>query len=177
MGAQSKAGAPWRAPRSWAANNHSGSPQGLSAEPAPAGRRAGLGPYPRGSLPHPAPSLGPASHPGTWSFTLPAPRWLRRCRELRRLSRQNQSPVASPLVKASFAAGASQRPLPKLQSQVRIQQNATYLNAVRLFLTGEDELKKERSDCTESCSPHPALHPCAAAASPSERMSEFGELR
>lgn len=72
--------------------------------------------------PLPAPSLGPARPPGTLSSALSAPRWPRRCQELRR-SLQAQSPVDSPRVKASLAVAEPFKrkcPLPKPEFQARI---------------------------------------------------------
>lgn len=64
------------------------------------GRGAGHGPHPWGSSPFPAPSPGRPVYrapcpPRTLSSVLPAPRWLRRCHELR-TNLQAESPVARP---------------------------------------------------------------------------------
>lgn len=72
MGAQSKAGTPWRAPRSRAANNHSGSPQGLRAEPAPArGSACRARSLPTRVTPTPSTQPGASQAPGHLVFHAP----------------------------------------------------------------------------------------------------------
>lgn len=103
---------PRRAPRSGAANAHTWRSFAAGAESGAcaAGRaRRGPGPYPRGSSPRPRPSPGRPGQAGTSSSALPAPRWLRRCHELRR-HLQAGSPVAGAPAQAPLAARASQLP-------------------------------------------------------------------
>lgn len=98
--------------------------------------------YPRGSSPHPAPSLGPAGQPGTLSSALPAPRWLRRCHELRR-NLQAESPVDSPLVQASLADGAPRCKFPHHKLEFDVIYSKTHLPKYRTSVPSWSRLGEE----------------------------------
>lgn len=97
---------------------------GLSAEPAPAGQSEGHSPHPRGVTP--TPSTKPrASQLGTWTSTLPEPRWFRRCQGLQTISRHIRLLLVLGLKRLWLREPLRWAcPLPRPESEVIIQQNA-----------------------------------------------------